>query len=223
MKAIILILNILSILVNKSKKILKAVMIVSPIIIAAFYIILCFINLTPPNPLTKKYKHHVSRLLVDIPLPQGWNLFAPSPVYTSIKLLMRCKDGFNWSSWFDPLENIIKKSHNLRFSTNEILMQQYKYIGDRMRRYIAQEKKERCKSPNAKECKDLKKVIDSSEEKKMILRFTENKCTSKVKNLAEFEYKLIEIHPKSYSKKDGLEDFSKIDVILQGNHKKTGI
>ena len=218
MKIITSILNTLSILVNKLKKILKTAIIISPIIMAVFYIILTFIHQTPPNPLTKKYKYHVSQFM-NIHISEAWKLFAPSPVYTSIKLLIKCKDESTWSNWFDPIANIIKQHYNSRFSTSGNLMRQYKYIGDRMKQYIIQEKLIKCKDINSKECKSRRNIINKSEEMKILLKFTEDRCNSRTKKMTEVQYKLIEIHPKPYSKRDNLGNFFKIDIILQGNYK----
>ena len=218
MKVIILILSILSALVDKTKIILKMAVVILPIITAVFYIILNFIQLTPPSPLTKKYKHFLSQILIDIHFPQGWNLFAPSPVYTSVKLLMRCKNDITWSNWFDPIEKITKRHQESRFTTSGILMRQYKYIGNRMHQYIVENRAVKCKNPKSIECKGTQLKISDSEEKKILLRFTEKHCRAKVEILKEYQYQLVEIHPNPYSKKGSFKDFYKIDIILRGNH-----
>ncbi len=202
-------------ILSKLTSLIKALALSGPILIGFTYIALNFIYLAPPNPLTKNIKVPVNKFMTAY-FPQGWQLFAPNPGYTSVKLLIRCKSNNQTSSWFNPTEKILKEHYKSRFSTAGILMKQYKFIATDMNNYIIN-KSRKCKREG---CENLNELIQNSVQRDQLLKFSNHTCQGSFENFSDFEFKLIEIFPQPYTQKDNKNKFSKINLIMKGTHPK---
>jgi len=81
----------------------------------------------PLNPLTNCYQQHVTQYMEPL-FAQKWLLFAPDPATNDLKLWYRVKSGNVWSSWYDPVEPILKKHQRIRFTYNAKLLYVYENI-----------------------------------------------------------------------------------------------
>lgn len=88
------------------------------------HIICTILYNVPANPLTGTYNGHVSNYM-DPLFTQKWLLFAPEPATFDLKLWYKVKNEHSWSSWFDPLEPVLKKHHHMRFTYNAKLLYVY--------------------------------------------------------------------------------------------------
>ena len=87
----------------------KQAFIHSPYLAIPIYLILSFVYLSPPNPLTKSIKIPVNKFM-NTYFSQGWQLFAPNPGYTTIKLAINCKEDDIFTGWFDPVEGVLENA-----------------------------------------------------------------------------------------------------------------
>jgi len=88
------------------------------------HIICTLLYNAPVNPLTNAYQPYVAGYMNPL-FTQKWLLFAPEPATNDLKLWYKIKSENKWSSWYDPLEPILKKHQKIRFTYNAKLLYVY--------------------------------------------------------------------------------------------------
>ena len=78
----------------------------------------------PDNPSTNSYRKYVVAYMEPF-FSQKWLLFAPEPATNDLKLWYRMKRGGNWTTWYDPLEPVLRKHYNARYTYNAKLLYVY--------------------------------------------------------------------------------------------------
>jgi hypothetical protein len=176
-------------------------------VLAAVYLALTTVYLCPSTPATQHSKGAVDAFMATY-FPQGWQLFAPHPGYTSVKLVMRCK-GKQWSGWFDPVEPLVQRHYRNRFGTAGLLMKQYKFIATDFYRLV---KHYSTDCPNADGlCANAKIQILHSQQYQIAERFTSDVCAEREGvELLAFQFRILEVFPQPYLHRDETETFSRI-------------
>lgn len=93
--------------------------------IVFFHHVICTILYNAPvNPLSATYQKYVSNYM-DPFFAQRWLLFAPAPATSDLKLWYRIKANKSWETWLDPLEPVLKRHQQKRFTYNAKLLYVY--------------------------------------------------------------------------------------------------
>ena len=105
-----------------------------------------------------------------------------------------------------------------RFSTAGILAKQYKFLATDLANKASRERAH-CLQYKNLDCDDN---IQSSFQMKEAKRFAKLICLKKNNNSSEYQFKLLEIHPPPYSRRNIEETYSSVVLLFQKGtiHKK---
>jgi len=160
---------------------------------------------SPVNPLTHTYQQYVSNYM-DPLFSQKWLLFAPEPATFDLKLWYKIKSNKTngWSTWLDPLEPILRKHQNMRFTYNAKLL----YVYGNIPRNLSAENellaaKLACDN-NDSLCKQRKdKSLVQSSEFKLAKKYVKQDIAKSFPGTSvdSIQIMIIQLYPKQFSER----------------------
>ena len=157
----------------------------------------------PINPLTGVYQIYVANYM-DPYFTQKWLLFAPEPAISDLKLWYRLKHNNKWESWLDPLEPILKKHQQRRFTYNAKLIYIYGNIArDLNSRNVLTISSLPCKDNDSK-CLQVKTdSVMRSPEFSLAIRYVKEDVAKSFPNKKNdsIQIMLIQLYPKQFSER----------------------
>jgi hypothetical protein len=157
----------------------------------------------PDNPLTNSFGKYVSGYMEPF-FTQKWLLFAPEPATNDLKLWYRMKRGETWTTWCDPLEPVLKKHHNARYTYNAKLL----YVYGNIPRDLGIKNEElsirhACAQDDLK-CAQMKnKSLLASSEFKLAKRYVKEDILKSFPNIKidSIQIMIIQLYPRQFSER----------------------
>ena len=115
---------------------------------------------------------------------------------------MNCRYENKSSGWFDPVQKHLEKHYKSRFSASVVIVKQYVFLARELNDLILSEERKSCYNGTIEECLSLKKKINKSIQIKLIELLIKKLCFKKYKKANRYEFKLVEVFPIPYTKRN---------------------
>jgi len=168
--------------------------------------------LLPANPLTNLYSQSVSAYMDPI-FTQNWNLFAPEPATSSLKMWHSCSDDKSWTQWQDPIHSLIKKHQDNRFTYRGKLIYIYQNLSrSLLNQFVTEQKDKPCSSI---ECfAKVEEKVKRSPEYKMTANLISDLCKRRLGTSAKYaKFQILKVFPKNYSDRFSDKPYGKIETV----------
>jgi hypothetical protein len=172
-------------------------------ILLAHHIVCTLLYNSPLNPLNNSYQQYVAGYM-DPLFTQKWMLFAPEPATNDLKLWYRLRQHGCWTTWYDPLEPVLKKHQKRRFTYNAKLL----YVYGNIPRDLGAKNEElsiqfSC-AHNNDSCVNAKnKRLVDSDEFQLARKFVIKDALKSFRGIAidSLQIMIIQLYPKQFSER----------------------
>lgn len=181
------------------------------------YVTVNFIYLAPSTPLTKDIKGPVSEFMATH-FAQAWTLFAPNPGFSSTKMIIRCSSGETVGEWFDPIQPLLERHYENRFTTSGLIVKQYKFIATNLRVEIARQTRDQCQA-KIDSCARGNEAVERSSAYRIARDFAAHLCATGFatkggsSETRTAEFKILDIYPPTYAQRHSEKKSTSIVAI----------
>lgn len=182
----------------------------------SFFIFHCLVlalYLLPQNPLSQAYLPSVNRYMQPF-FAQNWNLFAPEPATFSLQFWYRCSNTpvnqeISWSSWQDPLAQLIAEHKENRFTFRGKLIYVYQnFTRNLLNTYV------RLKYEEKKSDTDIAEFLPQTASFQLAKKFVSDLCSDEETQTQTVQFQVLKVFPKNFSQRKDLKPFSKVENYI---------
>ena len=181
--------------------------------VLGWHVLATALYLLPNNPLTPYYSATISSYM-DPVFSQNWQLFAPEPATSSLQLWYRCKNSpeKNWSSWKDPVKNLLEEHRENRFTFRGKLTYVYQSIArNSLNDYVTQRERffKNCSKDSS--CRFPEVDFYKSSSYQLARRFTKDLC-QKEGFYGKAQFQIVKAFTKNFSQRH-LVNHGKVETV----------